>query len=309
MEYSVLQNIGNTPLVRLRALRDAADGTEIWLKVESHNPGGSVKDRVALFMIEEALKRGDIAPGGVIVEPTSGNTGIGLALVAAVRGLRCILTMPESMSRERRKLLAQFGAELVLTPATAGMAGAVRKAEELVAATPGAYMPGQFTNPDVVAAHYLHTGPEVWQGVRQAAGGPVDALVAAFGTGGTLTGTGRYLREQYPDVQLWGVEPAASPLVSQGKAGPHPIQGIGANFIPAVLDVQQLTGVLTVEGADAMATARALYAREGVSAGISSGANVWAALQLAKEPHMRGKRIVTFICDGGERYLSTDLFA
>lgn len=305
--YSVLGGVGMTPLVRLNALA-AHCQAEVWVKLESRNPGGSVKDRIAAYMVEKALERGVLQPGGTLVEPTSGNTGIGLALVSAVRGLRCILTMPESMSLERRKLLAGFGAELVLTPASEGMAGAVRKAEELTAdlsaSGAGAFMPNQFANPDVVDAHYASTGPEIYQDLQ----GHVDALVAGVGTGGTITGSARYLRERLPHLEVHAVEPAASPLLSQGKAGPHPIQGIGPNFVPPILDRSLLTSVIPVEGDDALRIARRLFKEEGLSCGISSGANVWAALQVAAREGMVGKRVVTFICDTGERYLSTALF-
>ena len=225
-------------------------------------------------------------------------------MVAAVKGLKCVLTMPESMSLERRKLLAALGAELVLTPAAEGMGGAVREAERLTASTPGAVLLGQFTNPDVVAAHYVSTGPELFRET----GGQAAAFVAGVGTGGTITGAGRYLKEQIPGVRVCAVEPAASPVLSGGRPGPHPIQGIGAGFVPEVLDRALLDEILTVEGDDALDTARQLLAREGINGGISSGANVWAALQVARRPEMAGRRIVTLICDTGERYLSTALF-
>lgn len=302
MLHSVLEAIGTTPVVRLNTLTKDTPG-EVWAKLENRNPGGSVKDRIAAYMVERALERGDLKPGGTLVEPTSGNTGIGLAIVSAVRGLRCILTMPESMSLERRKLLAGFGAELVLTPAAEGMAGAVNKAKAL-AAELGAFLPDQFSNPDVVEAHYRTTGPEIFREMR----GQVDALVAGVGTGGTVTGGGRYLKEQLPGLKVFAVEPAASPLLNGGPAGPHPIQGIGPNFIPAILDRDLLDEVIDVQGDDAMETARQLFLKEGISCGISSGANVWAALQVARRPEMAGKRIVTIICDTGERYLSTALF-
>ena len=304
MLHTVLEAIGSTPLLRLNALTQGCHA-EVWVKLETRNPGGSVKDRIAAYMVEKALERGTLSAHGTLVEPTSGNTGIGLAMVAAVRGMRCILTMPESMSLERRKLLAALGADLVLTSAAAGMAGAVEKAEALVAELPGAFLPGQFINPDVVEAHYRSTGPEIFREMQ----GQVDAFVAGVGTGGTVTGTGKYLKERLPNVQVCAVEPAASPLLSGGKAGPHPIQGIGANFIPEILDRTLLDRVIPVEGDDALDTARRLFREEGISCGISSGANVWAALQLARLPEMTGKRIVTIICDTGERYLSTALFA
>lgn len=239
-----------------------------------------------------------------MVEPTSGNTGIGLAMVATVKGLKCVLTMPESMSLERRKLLSALGAQLILTPASEGMRGAVREAERLATATPGAVLLGQFTNPDVVTAHYVSTGPEIFQDT----GGEAAAFVAGVGTGGTITGTGKYLKERISDIRVCAVEPAASPVLSGGKPGPHPIQGIGAGFIPDVLNRALLDEVITVEGDDALNTARRLQAEEGINAGISSGANVWAALQVARRPEIAGKRVVTIICDTGERYLSTALF-
>lgn len=305
--YSVLGGVGMTPLVRLNALA-AHCQAEVWVKLESRNPGGSVKDRIAAYVVDKAMERGLLQSGGTLVEPTSGNTGIGLAMVSAVYGLRCILTMPESMSMERRKLLARFGAELVLTPASEGMAGAVKKAEaltaELSAHGAGAFMPNQFSNPDVVDAHYASTGPEIYQDLQ----GHVDALVAGVGTGGTITGSGRYLRERLPQLEVHAVEPAASPLLSAGKTGPHPIQGIGPNFVPPILDQSLLNSVIPVEGDDALRTARRLFKEEGISCGISSGANVWAALQVAARADMAGKRVVTFICDTGERYLSTALF-
>ena len=303
MLQHILEAVGATPLVRLHAL--AADcAAEVWVKLENRNPGGSIKDRIGVYMVERALERGALPPGGTLVEPTSGNTGIGLAMVAAVKGLKCVLTMPESMSLERRKLLAALGAEFVLTPAAEGMGGAVREAERLTAATPGAVLLGQFTNPDVVAAHYVSTGPEIFRETQ----GQAAALVAGVGTGGTITGAGRYLKEHIPGLCVCAVEPAASPVLSGGKPGPHPIQGIGAGFVPAVLDRALLDEIITVEGDDALETARQLLSREGINGGISSGANVWAALQLARRPEMAGKRIVTLICDTGERYLSTALF-
>ena len=300
---SVLGGIGGTPLVRLNTLTQDVPA-EVWVKLESRNPGGSVKDRIATYMVEKALERGLLYPNGTLVEPTSGNTGIGLAMVAAARGLRCVLTMPESMSVERRKLLAALGAQLVLTPAGGGMAAAVDKAQELASTMVDVFLPNQFANPDVVDAHYHSTGPEIFQDLQ----GHVDAVVAGVGTGGTLTGVGRYLRERLPEVGVFAVEPEASPLLSEGKAGPHPIQGIGANFVPAILDREQLTGIFAVSGEQALRTARRLCREEGMLCGISSGANVWAALQLARRKDMEGKRIVTFVCDTGERYLSTPLF-
>lgn len=303
MLKNILEAVGATPLVRLNTLA-AGYGAEVWVKLENRNPGGSVKDRIAVYMVEQALKRGVLPPEGTLVEPTSGNTGIGLAMVAAVKGLKCVLTMPESMSLERRKLLSALGAQLVLTPASEGMGGAVREAERLAAATPGAVLLGQFTNPDVVTAHYVSTGPEIFRDT----GGEAAAFVAGVGTGGTITGTGKYLKERISDIRVCAVEPAASPVLSGGKPSPHPIQGIGAGFIPDVLSRALLDEVITVEGDDALNTARRLLAEEGINAGISSGANVWAALQVARRPEIAGKRVVTIICDTGERYLSTALF-
>lgn len=303
MLKNILEAVGATPLVRLNTLA-AGYGAEVWVKLENRNPGGSVKDRIAVYMVEQALKRDVLPPGGMLVEPTSGNTGIGLAMVATVKGLKCVLTMPESMSLERRKLLSALGAQLILTPASEGMRGAVREAERLATATPGAVLLGQFTNPDVVTAHYVSTGPEIFQDT----GGEAAAFVAGVGTGGTITGTGKYLKERISDIRVCAVEPAASPVLSGGKPGPHPIQGIGAGFIPDVLNRALLDEVITVEGDDALNTARRLQAEEGINAGISSGANVWAALQVARRPEIAGKRVVTIICDTGERYLSTALF-
>lgn len=302
MIQNILEAVGATPLVRLNNVARGC-AAEVWAKLENRNPGGSVKDRIATHMTTRAMERGELEPGGLMVEPTSGNTGIGLAMAAAVKGLRCIFTMPESMSLERRALLAALGAELALTPAAAGMAGAVEKAERLAAET-GAFMPNQFSNPDVVEAHYLTTGPEIF---RQT-GGRVDVLVSGVGTGGTITGAGRYLRERLPALRLCAVEPAASPLLTQGKAGPHLIQGIGPNFIPPILDRSLLDHVFDVTEEDALTMTRRLFKEEGINCGISSGANVWAALQEAARPGMAGKRVVTVICDTGERYLSTPLF-
>ena len=301
MITSALQAIGNTPLLRL-ALSDDLPGT-VWLKLENKNPGGSIKDRVALYLLEKALAAGDIAPGGTVVEATSGNMGIGLALVSALRGLRCVLTMPESMSVERRNLLKALGAELVLTPAAAGMAGAVEAAQR-IAAERGGYIPGQFTNPLAVEAHYTSTGPEIFRDCA----GKMDVLLAGVGSGSSLTGTGRYLKEHIPGFRVIAMEPAASPVISGGKGAPHPIQGIGAGFVPEILDRDLLDDVVTVEGDDAMTMARRLMREVGVLAGISTGANVHAALALAARDDMRGKNIVTFACDSGERYMSTALF-
>jgi cysteine synthase A len=296
--------VGNTPLVRLDRLSEGCLA-DIVLKLEFYNPLASIKDRIALSMVDEAERSGLLRPGSVVVEPTSGNTGVGLAFVCAVRGYRLVLTMPESMSVERRMLLSAMGAELVLTPAEKGMAGAVAEAEKILASMDGAFMPGQFVNAANPAMHERTTAEELWRDTD----GRIDVLVAGVGTGGTVTGVGRTLRRRKEGFMTVAVEPAASPLLSEGKAGPHKIQGIGANFVPEVLDRKVIDRIVTVTNEDAMATARALAREEGVLCGISSGANVWAALQLAREPQMQGKLIVAIICDTGERYLSTELFA
>ena len=293
--------IGHTPLVEL--LHTDAPAT-ILVKLEGMNPGGSAKDRVALAMVKDAEERGLLSPGGTIIEPTSGNTGVGLAMVAAARGYHCILVMPDSMSLERRRLLTAYGAELVLTPGIEGMAGCVRKAVELREAIPGSIIAGQFVNPANPAAHYASTGPEIWADTN----GEVDVFVAGIGTGGTITGVGRFLKEQNPAVHIVGVEPAASPLLTKGHAGPHPLQGIGANFVPEVLDLSLVDEIIPVEGETAFSTTRTLAQKEGILAGITSGAAVWAALQLAKRPELAGKTIVTLLPDSGERYLSTGIF-
>ncbi len=302
MLSSILNAIGQTPLLHLQKTAGHLPG-KILLKLENRNPGGSIKDRMALYLLRCALEDGSLKPGGTVVEGTSGNMGIGLALCAKALGLKAVLTMPDSMSIERRKILAGFGAEVVLTPASRGMAGAVAKAEEIVAER-GAFLPGQFTNPRGPEAHYRSTGPEILQDT----GGNVDAVVAGIGTGATLMGVGRFLKARMPDFRVIAVEPAESPLLSQGKAGPHGIQGIGANFVPAIVDRSLIDEVITVSSADAMATARGLMQVEGVSCGISTGANVRAAMALAARPEYEGKTIVTFACDTGERYLSTALF-
>lgn len=300
MLTSILQTIGNTPLLRLDLSRDLP-GT-VWLKLENRNPGGSIKDRVAFYLIEEALEEGRVEPGGVLVEATSGNMGIGMALVASVRGFRCVLTMPESMSVERRNLLRALGAELVLTPAEQGMSGAVAAAKR-IADEQEAFVLGQFTNPQAVVAHYKTTGPEIFRDSV----GKMDALVAGVGSGSTITGVGRYLKERIPDFKVVAVEPAASPVLSGGKPGPHLIQGIGADFIPAILDRALLDEIIKMDGEEAIRTARLLM-EQGIMAGISTGSNVRAALDLAARPEMRDKNIVTFACDTGERYMSTRLF-
>ena len=274
----------------------------VWLKLENRNPGGSIKDRVAFHLIENALQWGELEPGGLVVEATSGNMGIGIALVSAVRGLRCVLAMPESMSLERRNLLKGLGAELVLTPAAKGMTGAVEEARR-IAEEQGGFIPGQFTNPEAVQAHYKTTGPEIYSDSV----GKMDVLVAGVGSGSSITGAGRFLKERIPGFRVIAVEPAASPVISGGKASPHLIQGIGAGFIPDILDRSLLDEVLLADGEEALDTARLLM-RQGIVAGISTGANVRAALQVAARPDMKDKNIVTFACDTGERYMSTRLF-
>ena len=293
--------IGNTPLL---ALERYAPGTRVLAKLESFNPLSSAKDRAALYMIRDAEDRGLLRPGGVIVEPTSGNTGVGLAYIAALRGYRLVLTMPETMSAERRSLLSALGAELVLTPGDQGMSGAIRRAQELLETLPGAWMPGQFDNPANARAHYETTGPEIWRDTD----GTVDVLVAGVGSGGTLTGAGRYLKERNPQVKLVAVEPAESPVLSGGPAGPHKIQGIGAGFVPQVLDRSLVDEVLTIPGDEAMEAVRALARTEGLLVGISSGAAARAAALLAARPEYAGRTIVTVFPDTGERYLSTGVF-
>lgn len=296
--------IGRTPLVRLSRLSEGT-GATILGKLEASNPAGSVKDRIGLAMIEAAEREGLITPGtSVIVEPTSGNTGIALAFVCAARGYQCILTMPETMSMERRALLKAYGAELVLTPGTEGMRGAIAKAQEIAAETPGAFVPQQFENPANPDIHRRTTGEEIWNDT----GGDVDIFVAGVGTGGSITGIGQLLKERRPGVHVVAVEPADSPVLSGGDPAPHRIQGIGAGFIPAVLDTQAYDEVITCSAEDAFETSRRLAREEGILAGISTGANVWAARELAKRPENAGKTIVTIICDTGERYLSTALF-
>ncbi len=298
ISVNVLDLIGDTPLVRLNRL-PAPGSALVLVKLESRNPGGSVKDRIALAMIETAEREGCLRPGATIVEPTSGNTGIGLAIVAAVKGYQLVLTMPDSMSMERRQLLARFGAEIVLTPAAQGMAGAVRAAEEIASRRPGCFMPHQFDNPANPEVHRRTTAEEIWYGTD----GKVDAFVAGIGTGGTVTGVGQVLKARRPGVLIVAVEPARSPLLTEGKAGPHGIQGIGPNFVPAVLDRSILDEIITVSDADAKATSARLAREEGLLVGFSAGANVFAALQVAARLG-EGHVVVTVLPDTGERYLS-----
>ena len=300
---NILEKIGGTPLVEISPKLNKG-GARVLAKVEFFNPGGSVKDRIALAMVEAAEKDGTLKPGATIIEPTSGNTGVGLALVSAVKGYHLILTMPETMSIERRKLAAAYGAEIVLTPGAAGMKGAIAKANELRDSTPGAVILQQFENPANPAYHYRATGPEIWE----ATGGEIAAFVAGVGTGGTITGTGKYLKEKNPSIKIVAVEPDTSPVLSGGQPGPHKIQGIGAGFVPKVLDTSLLTEVIKASADNAGATARAAAAQEGLLVGISSGASLWAALELSKSPEFAGKTIVALLPDTGERYLSTWLF-
>ena len=305
---SIDQLIGHTPLLELSHFEAEQDlKARVLVKLEYFNPAGSVKDRVAKNMIDEAEAAGKLVRGEgyTIIEPTSGNTGIGIASVGTARGYKVIITMPETMSVERRKLMQAYGAELVLTDGSKGMKGAIAKAEELAASTPKSIVAGQFVNPANPAIHKATTGPEIWEDTD----GQVDIFVAGVGTGGTVTGVGGYLKEQNPDVKVVAVEPATSPVLSKGQAGPHKIQGIGAGFVPDVLDTDVYDEIITVENEDAFATGRAVGHKEGVLVGISSGAAVWAALELAKRPENEGKTIVALLADTGERYLSTALFA
>lgn len=298
--------IGGTPLLELTNYEKANElNAKIYAKLEYFNPAGSVKDRIAKAMLDDAEEKGLLKPGAVIIEPTSGNTGIGLASVAASRGYKVILTMPETMSVERRNLLKAYGAELVLTEGAKGMPGAIAKAKELAEQTPNSYIPSQFTNPANPAVHLKTTGPEIWADTD----GKVDIFVAGVGTGGTLSGVGAYLKSQNPNVKVVAVEPATSPVLSGGKAGPHKIQGIGAGFVPDTLNTDIYDEILPVQNEDAFATGRALARSEGVLVGISSGAAVFAATQLAKRPENAGKVIVALLPDTGERYLSTPMFA
>ena len=300
---NVTQTVGGTPLVKLNRLAEGLKA-DVLVKMESRNPLGSVKDRIGVAMIEAAEKSGELKPGATIVEPTSGNTGIGLAFTAAAKGYKLILTMPETMSMERRKLLAALGAELILTPGSEGMPGAIAKAEELVGELANAFMPQQFDNAANPEIHRTTTAVEIWDDTD----GTVDIFVAGVGTGGTLTGVGSALKKRKPEVKVVAVEPVESPVISGGEPGPHKIQGIGAGFIPTNLDKSIIDDILLLNAADAGITARRLAAEEGILCGISAGGNVWAALELAKRPENAGKTIVTVICDSGERYLSTWLF-
>ncbi len=303
--HSIEELVGNTPLLLPhRYLKQYAPEATIYCKLESFNPAGSAKDRVALSMILDAEERGLLTPGATIIEPTSGNTGIGLAAIAAARGYRVILTMPDTMSLERRSLLSAYGAEILLTPGSEGMRGSIAKAEALAAAIPGSFLPSQFDNPANPAAHRATTGPEIWRDTQ----GKVDLFVAGVGTGGTLSGVGAYLKEQNPACRIVAIEPAASPLLSRGVAGPHGLQGIGANFVPDNLDRSLCDEILTVTEEEAYAAAQALAATEGILCGITSGAALHGATLLAKRPENAGKCIVALLPDTGERYLSTPLF-
>ncbi len=299
---SILETIGGTPLVEVKGFDEG--GARVLAKVEYFNPGGSVKDRIALSMIDDAEKRGLLLPGGTIIEPTSGNTGVGLALVSAARGYHLVLTMPDTMSIERRKLAAAYGAEVVLTPGVNGMKGAIAKAEELHETTPNSIILQQFENPANPDAHYRSTGPEIWEGTD----GQVDAFVAGVGTGGTLSGVSKFLKEKKPSVKVFAIEPDTSPVLSQGHGGPHKIQGIGAGFVPGTLNTSAYDEVIPVSSDNAGATARNAARTKGLLIGISSGAALYAAVELSKKPEFKGKTIVVLLPDNGERYLSTWLF-
>lgn len=299
------QCIGHTPLVELGRIMEAEGlNARLLAKLEMRNPAGSVKDRVAKAMLDDAEEKGLLKPGAVIIEPTSGNTGIGLCAIAALRGYRCVIVMPESMSRERQLLMKAYGAEVVLSPAEKGMAGAIAMAEKLAKQHPGSFIPGQFVNPANPAAHEATTGPEIWADTD----GSIDIFVAGAGTGGTVTGCGRFLKSRKPDIRVIAAEPAGSPVLSGGKAGKHGIQGIGAGFVPEILDMSVIDEVVTVKDADAFAAARMIAKTEAILAGISSGAALHAAITVAKRPENAGKTIVVLLPDSGERYLSTSLY-
>lgn len=302
---SVAQLVGHTPLLRLRKLEAKYDvKAELVAKLESMNPAGSAKDRIALEMVEQAEAQGRLKPGATIIEPTSGNTGIGLCAIAAAKGYRVVIVMPETMSLERRNLMKAYGAQLVLTPGALGMQGAIDKAAKLEKELPNALLAGQFVNPANPQAHFKTTGPEIWEDTQ----GKVDIFVAGIGTGGTITGVGRYLKEQNPNIQIVGVEPASSPVLTKGKAGPHGIQGIGAGFVPEVLDTKVYDQLIAVEDEDAYTLGREMARLEGVLVGISSGAALKGAVELGQRPENQGKRIVVLLPDTGERYLSTQMF-
>ncbi len=302
---NILQLIGRTPLVEAENLeKELGLQARILVKLEYLNPTGSVKDRAAKSMIEDAENRGILKEGAVIIEPTSGNTGIGLAAISAVKGYRMILTMPDTMSVERRNILKAYGAEIVLTPGAEGMSGAIKKARELASEIPDSFIPGQFENPANAAAHRVSTGPEIWKDTD----GQVDVFVAGVGTGGTLTGVGEYLKEQKPEVKIVAVEPADSPVLSKGTSGPHKLQGIGAGFVPEVLNTEIYDEIIPVESDDAFAAGKLLAKKEGILTGITSGAALWAAVELARRPENRGKTIVALLPDSGDRYYSTPLF-
>lgn len=301
----ITELVGETPVLEASRFGEGRGlSCRLLCKLESLNPAGSVKDRVALWMIREGERSGKLTPGAAIIEPTSGNTGIGLAAIGGARGYRVILTMPDTMSQERRELLKAYGAQIVLTEGAKGMAGAIEKARELAASIPGSFIPGQFENPANPQAHYESTGPELWE----QSGGDLDIFVAGTGTGGTLTGTGRLLREKKPSVQLVGVEPAGSPVLTQGKAGPHGLQGMGAGFVPKVLDTSLYNEILACTEEQAYEAAREFVRREGVLVGISAGAALWAACQVGARPENRGKTVAVLLPDTGDRYLSTPLF-